>query len=60
MQFIFFGLLAELLIYLSGQREDCGIDEVIEGTMTSGETGDVRHPNGNDPTQRPVQPSPQP
>jgi glycosyltransferase involved in cell wall biosynthesis len=30
LQFIFFGLLAELLIYLSGRREDCGIAEVIE------------------------------
>lgn len=57
-QLIFFGLLAELLIYLSGQREDCGIDEVIEGTMTAGETGDERRPNGNDSTRRSVQPSP--
>lgn len=30
LQFTFFGLLAELLIYLSAQREDCGIAEVIE------------------------------
>jgi glycosyltransferase involved in cell wall biosynthesis len=30
LQFVFFGLLAELLIYLSAQREDCGIAEVIE------------------------------
>lgn len=30
LQFIFFGLLAELLIYLSGRREECGIAEVIE------------------------------
>lgn len=30
LQFIFFGLLAELLIYLSGRREDCGIAEIIE------------------------------
>jgi glycosyltransferase involved in cell wall biosynthesis len=29
MQFIFFGLLAELLIYLSARREDCSIAEVI-------------------------------
>ena len=29
LQFVFFGLLAELLIYLSGRREDCGIAEVI-------------------------------
>jgi hypothetical protein len=32
LQFVFFGLLAELLIYLSAQREDCGIAEVIEHT----------------------------
>src|SRR5262245_6679985 len=32
MQFIFFGLLAELLIYLSAQREDCSIAEVIENS----------------------------
>jgi hypothetical protein len=38
-QFIFFGLLAELLIYVSGQREDCGIAEVIESTMDNGEMG---------------------
>ena len=30
LQFIFFGLLAELLIYVSGRREECGIAEVIE------------------------------
>lgn len=30
LQFIFFGLLAELMIYLSGRREECGIAEVIE------------------------------
>jgi glycosyltransferase involved in cell wall biosynthesis len=30
LQFIFFGLLAELMIYLSGRREDCGIAEIIE------------------------------
>ncbi|MGE4091694.1 MAG: glycosyltransferase family 2 protein [Candidatus Binatia bacterium] len=35
LQFIFFGLLAELLIYLSGRREDCSIDEEIKGTMTT-------------------------
>jgi len=35
LQFIFFGLLAELLIYLSGRREDCSIDEEITGVMTS-------------------------
>ena len=57
-QLIFFGLLAELLIYLSGQREDCGIDEVIEGKMTESETKDGRRPNGNDSTGRSVQPSP--
>jgi len=59
-QLIFFGLLAELLIYLSGQREDCGIDEVIEGMMTESETRSGHRPNGNDSTRRSVQPSPQP
>ena len=29
MQFIFFGLLAELMIFLSDRREDCGIAEVL-------------------------------
>jgi len=38
LQFIFFGLLAELLIYLSGRREDCSIDEEIPGIMTNSET----------------------
>jgi len=38
-QFVLFGLLAELLIYVSGQREDCGIVEVIESTMANGEAG---------------------
>jgi len=52
MQFIFFGLLAELLIYLSGRREDCGIDAEIIGIMTNGDIGTTRHPNSNDvPTQ---------
>ncbi len=52
LQFIFFGLLAELLIYLSGRREDCGIDEEIVGLMTNGEARAPRHPNGIDtPTQ---------
>jgi hypothetical protein len=36
LQFIFFGLLAELLIYLSGQREDCGIAEVLESPLSNG------------------------
>jgi glycosyltransferase involved in cell wall biosynthesis len=52
LQFIFFGLLAELLIYLSGRREDCGIDEAIVGIMTNGDTAATHHPNGNEaPTQ---------
>lgn len=46
LQFIFFGLLAELQIYLSGRREDCGIDGEIIGLMTNGEAGISRHPNG--------------
>ena len=44
LQFLFFGLLAELLIYLSGRREDCGIDEEILGTMTQNDTGSAHHP----------------
>jgi len=36
MQFIFFGLLAELLIFLSARREDCGIAEVINATVGNG------------------------
>ena len=39
LQFIFFGLLAELLIYLSGRREDCSIDEEIIGVMTQKDAG---------------------
>jgi hypothetical protein len=39
LQFIFFGLLAELLIYLSRQREDCSIDEEIIGVMMQGKVG---------------------
>jgi glycosyltransferase involved in cell wall biosynthesis len=54
MQFIFFGLLAELLIYLSGQREDCGIDEEIVGVMTDTEAGAGQRPRGNDVPERPA------
>lgn len=57
LQFIFFGLLAELLIYLSGRREDCGIDEEIIGLMTNGEAGIPRHPNGIDTPTQTVPPS---
>nr|AFK79250.1 glycosyl transferase [uncultured bacterium F41-01] len=42
LQFIFFGLLAELLIYLNGQREDCSIDEEITGVMTQSDTGSAQ------------------
>lgn len=56
LQFIFFGLLAELLIYLSGRREDCGIDEEIVGIMTNGDTGIARHSNGNDTPIQTAQP----
>lgn len=42
LQFVFFGLLAELLIYLSGRREDCGIAEVIAHDRQKG-TPAVRH-----------------
>jgi glycosyltransferase involved in cell wall biosynthesis len=51
LQFIFFGLLAELLIYLSGRREDCSIDEEITGVMTSSE---VRTPRQADRSKLPV------
>lgn len=57
LQFIFFGLLAELLIYLSGRREDCGIDEEIVGLMTSGEAGIPHHPNGSDASTQVTPPS---
>ncbi len=43
LQFIFFGLLAELLIYLSGRREECSIDEEITGAMTSSDAETSRH-----------------
>lgn len=60
LQFIFFGLLAELLIYLSGRREDCGIDEEIVGIMTTGDTDTTTHQNGHEtitPTVEPLSPS---
>jgi glycosyltransferase involved in cell wall biosynthesis len=43
MQFIFFGLLAELLIYLSARREECGIAEVIDNTLDDRAVAAVRH-----------------
>jgi len=52
LQFIFFGLLAELLIYLSGRREDCSIDEEITGVMTSSDTGASRHADHTSTTLR--------
>lgn len=48
LQFIFFGLLAELFIYLSGQREDCGIDEETVGMMTDDEARAGQRLHGND------------
>jgi len=54
LQFLFFGLLAELLIYLSGQREDCSIDEEITGVMTQGEEGVVQRPDHTRTTLRTV------
>jgi glycosyltransferase involved in cell wall biosynthesis len=42
LQFIFFGLLAELMIFLSAQREDCGIAEEIEARHGSSFTADTR------------------
>jgi glycosyltransferase involved in cell wall biosynthesis len=41
-QFIVFGLLAELLVYSSTRSEDYGIAEVIENVQPSGETAVVR------------------
>ena len=35
MQFIFFGLLAELMIFVSARREDCGIEEVLNEEQTA-------------------------
>jgi glycosyltransferase involved in cell wall biosynthesis len=43
LQFVFFGLLAELLIYLSAQREDCGIAEVVEPARQDPQPVSVRH-----------------
>lgn len=51
LQFIFFGLLAELLIYLSGRREDCSIDEEITGIMTS---NNARTPQPVDHPKTPI------
>lgn len=48
MQFIFFGLLAELMIFLSARREDCGIAEVIneEDPAATG-SGQTEQPSQN-------------
>ncbi|MBI3300955.1 MAG: glycosyltransferase family 2 protein [Deltaproteobacteria bacterium] len=48
LQFIFFGLLAELLIYLSARREDCGIAEVIDHTVGDGLGDENRLPSSQD------------
>jgi glycosyltransferase involved in cell wall biosynthesis len=58
LQFIFFGLLAELLIYLSGRREDCSIDEEIPGVMTNSEVRTPRHADRHKPTIRAAGSSP--
>ncbi len=42
LQFMFFGLLAELQIYLSAQRENCGIAEVIENLPNTSDAVAVR------------------
>src|SRR5713101_1647803 len=42
-QFIIFGLLAELLIYSNAGREDYGIAEVIENTQHASDAAVVRH-----------------
>jgi len=52
LQFIFFGLLAELLIYLSRQREDCGIDEEITGIMMQNNARATQHSDRASPTLR--------
>jgi len=41
-QFILFGLHAELLIYVSARREDCGIAEVMENSRGTTDTPVVR------------------
>jgi glycosyltransferase involved in cell wall biosynthesis len=41
-QFMLFGLHAELLIYVSARREDCGIAEVIDNTRAPTDTPVVR------------------
>jgi hypothetical protein len=52
LQFIFFGLLAELLIYLSGRREDCSIDEEVTGVMTQSDAGSVQRLDRSSTTLR--------
>lgn len=51
-QFIFFGLLAELLIYLSAQREDCGIAEIIGNSVGNGDVVASPHSEARAPTRR--------
>lgn len=58
LQFIFFGLLAELLIFVSGRREECGIAEEIRSTEGESIAAEVGRPNGHAPIPLEEKPSP--
>ena len=62
LQFIFFGLMAELFIFLSGRREDCSIVEVINSPQHNGRLSidaDRPHPPvPHDPASPRTAPSP--
>ena len=62
LQFIFFGLMAELFIFLSGTREDCSIAEVINSPHHNGHDridADPPHtPVPHDPASPQTAPSP--
>lgn len=49
LQFVFFGLLAELLIFVSGRREECGIREEIRGGRGDGVAAGESPANGHAP-----------
>jgi glycosyltransferase involved in cell wall biosynthesis len=56
LQFIFFGLLAELLIFVSGRREECGICEEIRGIRGNGVAVEESPTNGHAPALAPPDP----
>ena len=62
LQFIFFGLMAELFIFLSGRREDCSIVEVINSPRHNGHhsiDADLLHtPVPHNPASPQTAPSP--